>query len=381
MLYSPLQQRLPFAPSGGRSRQSSTILRLKAFSGDEWNTISLADRTCDCAEFSDGRGNCQHLGAVGLYRVRAFRPSSHPTFSQALSALVKSLRLRRNEDAVYWLVYLDKFTEREFRFRTARRLLIGSAEDGHSIAVMEAVSDNFRVLCRRGETSVADLATEAVRICKVPCWWDPSTGGPDYIYSGMIGQRELAYSALPRTPENMIKLIERGLEEKKKTTALAGVMGLSDARMGSTKQAEAILGLAKKYRHPLAEALAHIHLRSKSALSGDNNFLCQAAWLMAGGVTPVADAIEPVTANEVAQMLDDANERWKNPEPIPRWCVDGFHSAGDDVRFAGMWHHMYAVCKAFEFYGRVDPNDEWRPEFWCRDGLVIETVATEEKSR
>lgn len=76
------------------------------------------------------------MGALGLYRVRPFRPTSHPTFSQALSALVKSLRIRRPEEAVYWLVYLDRFTEREYRFRTARRLLIGSAEDGHSVAVI-----------------------------------------------------------------------------------------------------------------------------------------------------------------------------------------------------------------------------------------------------
>jgi hypothetical protein len=33
---------------------------------------------------------------------------------------------------------------------------------------------------------------------------------------------------------------------------------------------------------------------------------------------------------------------------------------------------MYAVCKAFEHYGRVDPTDEWLPEFQCYDGLMIE---------
>ena len=33
---------------------------------------------------------------------------------------------------------------------------------------------------------------------------------------------------------------------------------------------------------------------------------------------------------------------------------------------------MYAVCLAFKHYGRVDPNDEWLPEFMCHDGLTIE---------
>jgi hypothetical protein len=33
---------------------------------------------------------------------------------------------------------------------------------------------------------------------------------------------------------------------------------------------------------------------------------------------------------------------------------------------------MYAVCKAFEHYGRVDPNDEWLSDFQCYDGLIME---------
>jgi hypothetical protein len=33
---------------------------------------------------------------------------------------------------------------------------------------------------------------------------------------------------------------------------------------------------------------------------------------------------------------------------------------------------MYAVCKAFEHYGRVDPDDKWLPAFQCYDGLIIE---------
>jgi hypothetical protein len=36
-----------------------------------------------------------------------------------------------------------------------------------------------------------------------------------------------------------------------------------------------------------------------------------------------------------------------------------------------MWHHMYAVCKAFEHYGRVEPSDKWLPDFQCYDSLVM----------
>jgi hypothetical protein len=238
---------------------------------------------------------------------------------------------------------------------------------------MEKLVESFGHISRP-QTELACLATEAIRICKVPNWWHPCTGGPDYIYSGMVSERELAYLTGDPSPETMARMLEQGIEEKKKTQALAGLMGLSAAKVGGTKQAELVLSLAKKHRHTAAERLAQVHLSAKSALSSDNNFLCQAAWMMAGGVSPVADAEEPVLEAEVMELLDRATERWKHPEPIPGWCCDGTHSAGNDVRFMGAWQHMHAVCKAFEYYGRVDPEDAWLPEFHCYDGLIIEQM-------
>lgn len=351
--------------------QGTNIIRLKSFKGDGWHNISLHEKTCDCPEFQQMAGRCKHLTALGIYPLKPFVAKTHPTFPEALSALVKSLRTRRTEDAVYWLMYLDSFKEPQARFRTARWLLIGSAEDGHSIVVMEKVLEQFPKISRL-ETELHYLAAEAVRMCKVANWWHPSTNGPDYVYSCLVGDRQLAYFPGEGSPEFMTRLIERGIEEKKKTMALAGLSGLSGARVGGTKQAEVVLTLAKKHQHPLAERLAQVHLRAKSALSSDNNFLGQAVWMLAGGVSPVAEAIEPVSEGEVIGLLDKAKERWKTPRPIPGWTCDGVHSAGNDIRFMGMLQQMYAVCKAFEFYGRIDPADEWRPEFQCYDGLVIE---------
>jgi hypothetical protein len=286
--------------------------------------------------------------------------------------LVKAIRIRRVEDAVYWLVYLDGYRkEKRERYRTARRLLIGSAEDGHSVAVMENVAKQFFTLIRV-ETDLLYLAAAALRICKVPNWWNPVSGGPEYIYSGMLGRRTLLQFPERPAVQNMTRLIEEGIAERNEPMALAGVMGLSEAKMGGTKQAEFMLSLAKRHQHPIAERLAEVHLRAKSALSYDNNFLCQAAWTMAGGVSPVADLAEPVFEAEVMGLLDEAREHWKNPKPIPRWCCDGTHSAGDDPRFMGTWEHMFGVCRAFAHYGRVDPKDKWLPSFECYDGLTVE---------
>jgi hypothetical protein len=95
--------------------------------------------------------------------------------------MVKSIRLRRVEDAIYWLLYLDAFPESEkltrkaARFRVARRILIGAAEDGMSLSVMEAVADNFKFLCKL-DTPLVYLAAEIVRLTGIPNWRDPSTG-------------------------------------------------------------------------------------------------------------------------------------------------------------------------------------------------------------
>jgi hypothetical protein len=93
--------------------------------------------------------------------------------------------------------------------------------------------------------------------------------------------------------------------------------------------------------------------------------------MMAGGESPVADQIEPVTTAECEDLLAEARERWKDPKPIPRWYCDGTHSAGDDPRLMGELPEMWAVCNAFRHYGRLDPNDVWLTRFRCYDGLII----------
>jgi hypothetical protein len=71
--------------------------------------------------------------------------------------------MRGKEDAIYWLMYLDgfptseKLSKKAALFRVARRILIGSAEDGHSITVTENLADNFRYLCKL-DTPLVSLA-------------------------------------------------------------------------------------------------------------------------------------------------------------------------------------------------------------------------------
>src|SRR5271157_1105162 len=273
---------------------AANTIRLKSFQGDDWYNISLDEKTCDCPDFQKA-AQCEHLAALGIHRLKPFTPTAHPTFSQALSGLVKSIRIRRVEAAVYWLVYLDGFKEKQYRFRTARRLLIGSAEDGLSILAMENVRENFfRISMPQSE--LLDCVAEAVRICKLPNWWQPDSGGPDYIYQSLVGERRWKYEAWDHKLPTLQKEIENAIEEQNRAMALGGVTAFGSVQgvFGATKQAQFLLQLAKSMGNDLAARLCEIHLSARAALSGDNNFLCMATWMMAGGINLVAEKILPV---------------------------------------------------------------------------------------
>ena len=362
-----------------------------------WYDVDCVARTCTCAAFQFGKkaGYCKHLAALGVgkeggmeatvtrpRRKTPFVPSTRPTFSQALSALVKTIRLRRTEEAIYWLLYVDSFPDEKVkngRFRLGRRIFVSCCEDGMSVAVMEAVTKMLWPMTKR-TTPLVQLATEVVRICKVPNWWDPSTGGPDYMRHGYLGHLRYVVRSKERDREVLKQAIVDGIAAQDK----AGAMGAIDAITGAWDQtnldfnlwshrhtpmscgltADFLLAIARERKCELAERLAGIHVKSKSALSDDSNFLYHAAWHMAGGECPVAQAIDTVDPHEVTALLEAAREKWEHPEPIPRWCCDGVHSSGDDRRFAGLWPEMFAVCQARAFYGRLDPELEWMPEFY-----------------
>jgi hypothetical protein len=196
---------------------------------------------------------------------------------------------------------------------------------------MELISDSFRMLCKL-EADLWYLALEAIRICKLPAWWNPDSGGDDYIYASLVGQRQWWYKQWDHRLKTLEYEIANAIDRQDKAMALGGVMAYASLqrteRVGATKQAEFLLRLAEERKHDLAIRLCKIHLSHKSALSGDNNYLCMSAWMMAGGESPVAEKRELVTIGECNEVLERARTAWKKPHPIPRWCCDSIHCAG-----------------------------------------------------
>ncbi|SFM42995.1 hypothetical protein [Nitrosomonas communis] len=327
--------------------------------------------TCTCHNFIS-EGWCNHLKAVGCYPKKAVKLSARPNFYQALSGLVKGIRLRNLDEGAYWLTYCWSFRQKlnGTQYRIVRRLLIGSAEDGHSIAVMEKLSDSYAKLLSK-DVDFSNVMAELIRICKIPNWWHPDTGGHDYIYSGMLATRKILYNRSAYTVDDCLSGLEKAVANQNKVDALRWVLQ-------NQESASTILIIAHKLCElaiandcqPARRLIQHIYLRQERSLKNDNNFLCQAAWLLTGGNSPVIDVSETITQTEVNNLIDKINAT--EPHIIPGWCCDGVHCAGNDIRYAGMWDRMYAVCNQYNHYGKVNPDDPWlENEFYCLDGLEV----------
>ncbi len=345
---------------------------MQSFSSpDQRYVVDKALGHCSCPAFAS-EGWCKHLEAVGAYRPRKVNLTSRPSFSQALSGLVKSIRVRNIQEAVYWLGYCWGFRERinGTQFRTVRRLLIGAAEDGHSVSVMERMADVFQPLLAK-DVQLEKVVVELVRICKVPNWWHPASGGPDYIYAGMIASREMLYHREAIQVQEALGQMEQAIDAGDATKALRWAMLVGNVENSLSLIATRLLGIATVRNHQVAlRLLRNIYLRHGAKLGGDNNFITQAVWWLCGGGAPVVDEFPSVGEGEAVELLEAARSMY--PHVIPGWCCDGIHCAGADVRYAGMWDRMYAVCRQFECYQRLDPNDEWlEVSFYSMDGHLL----------
>lgn len=349
-----------------------TKILLRSFShpGVQYE-VDKGKGSCSCPYYV-AVGWCKHLEAVGSYKPRKITLSATPSYSQALSAVVKCIRVRNIEEGVYWLNYCWSFRERltGSQFRTVRRLLIGSAEDGHSIMVMERVAENFGALLSK-EVPFSDVIAELIRICKIPNWWHPSTGGHDYIYCGMLAARRTLYAQSPYSLERCLSGVAEAIEVRDKIGAIFWVSITDLSKGAGLALANRLHDIAISRNHaPAVRLMKNIYLRHAKVLSSDNNFLCQAAWLLAGGNSQVIDNIEPVSNGEVQDLLD--RNLANTPHVIPGWCCDGVHCAGNDTRYMGMWDRMFAVCQQYNHYLRVSPDDSWlEDEFYSLDGLGV----------
>jgi len=115
-----------------------------------------------------------------------------------------------------------------------------------------------------------------------------------------------------------------------------------------------------KGRSQRGQRLVGVHLRAKVHYQTTITSSVQSAWMLASGMSPVADVIEPVHLNEVVELIQKARERWKDRDRFPG-VLRRRPFSGKRCEVHGSVESMYAVCKALSHSGkpfvfRIDPS-------------------------
>lgn len=291
-----------------------------------------------------------------------FGDAGSPANAQ-LSGFIKSIRLRRTEDAVLWFISLWRsgVTHRE---RVQRRLLICAAEDNLNVEVMRRLSDWYSNSVARCDLKAA--VREILRITDTPNWY-ATEQGRRYIREWF--EAELTKNPhLGKPPDCLLRVIERAVHEKALLSAMHGFNAYYRHRESNhLKLAQLLCRLAIKTDNQPASALAELFEENVRHLWNDTNFSGQTLAVLVGG--PIGASMDrEVPEDEVVQLIAQALTRLVEPMTVPEWCLDGIHTGGRDPRFAGTIRQMNAMCRAYEYYGRLDPADEFLPEFYEIDG-------------
>ena len=273
-----------------------------------------------------------------------------------VSALMKSIRLAREEDACYWLLALLRGGQE--RSYLGRRCFGSSAEDSLSIQAMEMGSE----LARRPPKAELPYLQSVIASSRGPKWyWQIGKAYTIGRCDAYEGQRVLE----DKTVQELEQLCRVSLRDKQFVPFFVAYRELKKERkrnMGLVGELiEAGQASPIPEAHRLAAAMAP-HLWQVS--TKENNPVWQLVWILMHG--PFPGSGDPVDLTGAAEVIARAEARWARPnlEPVPSWALDGIHVTGNDERFAGTWAGLRNMVAMYQRYGRLAPED---------DGVLIKT--------
>jgi hypothetical protein len=288
-----------------------------------------------------------------------FNAATTPTVSDALSALIKSVRLRHTQEAVLWLTYLWSIPKE--RQRVKRRVLLMSGEDNISARVIVRVADWYTSHSRK---ELEAAATEVVRICATPNWWEQQDGR-EYIYAWHSA--ELSEIKFPgATLEDLYAILTKAVIHQDLPAGLVAFNALYSHRNFRPHPLSVLL-IELAYtspNHVQARALAQLYSRLAGTYWTDSNVSGQCIYALIHGAFGNQEI--PESNPELAvQLIAQANERMQQGSiSVQNFLLDGIHTrTGTDRRFAGVVKQMAGCCRAYEHFGRLSPNDVWLTEF------------------
>lgn len=318
--------------------------------------VDFKKKTCTCLAFKKNPTRpCKHLISPpdSSSSIEAF--NNH----EAVSAFVKSIRLRSTDEAIFWLCYL--WEQPGFKARIQRRLLISSCEDNISVDVIEAVSNWYGDTSERKD--LIQAATEVARICATPNWYS-QPDGQLYIYAWEQASFQPRVG-LPKEYSALLGFLSDAIIDCREIDALKAFNLLYNNKSFRPRDlADILLKLSIESSSHQAKRLIDLYAKNTGTLWLDGNLSGQAVFALINGdfgyqQSPVIDE------NVILLMVLNAQNKITNGIEVPNWARDGIHTRrGGDVRFAGTIKQMAACCRAYEYYGRLSPEDTWLDQFY-----------------
>jgi len=240
-------------------------------------------------------------------------------------------------------------------------LFWGAHRDNISVNVTEAVSQWFGSSLNKRSLELA--AMEVARICATDNWY-AQPDGRFYIFGWEKAEFE-PKQGLPKTYPELLTFFTDAIAERRDVDAMKAFNRiLSDRAFRPRDFATLLLDLAKDSTSQQAHRLIEIYTKNASALWLDGNISGQAVFALLNGdfgyqTSPIVDEAH------VMKLLAEAEHKISDGLVIPDYARDGIHTRqSGDRRFAGTVKQMAGCCRAYEYYGRLSPTDEWLGQFY-----------------
>lgn len=254
--------------------------------------------------------------------------------------------------------------------RAQRRILIGAAEDNLSIPVMQSVSDWYNSR-RRFNFEAASLEVpfsyhlDSQLVCRSP--WPG-------IHPPRAAIECLPNPFLKQSESVLFQILEDAVRRHSTVRAFQSFWAIHEVKGWNREgMADLLNRLALEFDIPDALALSDLYQANWKSLWNDINYSGLALdVLLAGPLSQREQHFGPEFPDymqlttpilHLNRYLLQLTARIKNllgeSLTVPDWALDGIHCGGNDPRFSGLWEHMARACDAYEFYGRLDPDDDW----------------------
>jgi hypothetical protein len=278
-----------------------------------------------------------------------------------VSALMKAIRLQREEDAVYWVLALLRGGQE--RGYLGRRCFGSACEDNFNLQALEMGSE----LAKRPPKAELPYLQSVIASSRGSKWYWPMAKAYTIARCEAYENQQRVFE--DKTVEELEELCRVSLRQQQFVPFFVAYRELKKERQRNAGIVNELIEVGKASPMPEARRLAAATApHTWQCIRRENNPIWMLVWILSEG--PFEGMSAPVDLTGADQTIAAAEARWgkKDLEPVPSWALDGVHTTGSDERFAGTWAGLRNCVAMYAKYGRLSPADEG---VLIREGTVV----------